>query len=499
MSTHHQANPGAFDLRAAVRRSMTEHGFEPDFPVDVEREVAALVVHPPRMNPAAEDLRHLLWSSIDNDTSRDLDQIEYAEELSNGIVKVLIGISDVDLFVPKGSALDRHAAVETVTIYSGIQNFPMLPDELSTGWTSLLENVDRASVVTEFVVDQQDNVNSIQIYPAIVRNKAHLAYSSLGPWLDGRAAAPAKVAASGELQEQLKLQNGVAQRLRGERYKRGALNIETIETDAIVRGANIQIETREENAATDLIEDFMIAANGAIARTIREKRISSIRRIVRTPRRWDRIVQLAASLGTKLPTTPDSKALNDFLCRRKEEDPDHFADLSLAVVKLLGPGEYVLERPEDTPEGHFGLAVEDYTHSTAPNRRYADLVTQRVVKAMIAGEPSPYSDEELAAIAANCTAKATAERKVEREMQKRIAAVALHDRIGNVFRAIVTGVLERGTFVRTINPHVDGMLVHGQQGVDVGDELTVKLLRTDPVHGFIDFARVSPDGHQKNG
>ncbi len=492
-------NAAHFDLRAAARQSMTEHGFEPNFPAEVKSEVARLAAHPPEMNPAAVDLRHLLWSSIDNDTSRDLDQIEYAEELSNGSVKVLIGIADVDLFVPKGSALDRHAAVETATIYSGIENFPMLPDELSTGWTSLLENQDRASVVTEFIVDAQNNVNSVRIYPAIVRNKAQLAYSSTGSWLDGNAPAPGKVAASEALQAQLKLQNDVAQRLRGERYKRGALNIETIETDAIVRGANIQIETRQENAATDLIEDFMIAANGAIARTLREKRISSIRRVVRTPKRWDRIVQLAGGMGTKLPAGPDSKALNDFLCRRKDEDPDHFADLSLAIVKLLGPGEYVLERPGDTPEGHFGLAVEDYTHSTAPNRRYADLVTQRLVKAMIAGEPSPYSEDELAAIAANCTAKATAERKVERQMEKQIAAVALRDRIGDVFRAIVTGVLDRGTFVRTIHPHVDGMLVHGQQGVDVGDELRVKLVRTDPVHGFIDFAQVPPGGVQKNG
>lgn len=490
MSAHHQSSP-AFDLRAAARQSMIAHGFEPNFPPEVKREVAVLGTHPPRMNPAAEDLRHLLWSSIDNDTSQDLDQVEYAEELADSSVKVLIGIADVDQFVPKGSALDHHAGVQTVTIYSGIENFPMLPDELSTGWTSLLEDQDRVSIVTEFVVDTQNNVNLVRIYPAVVRNKAQLAYSSAGPWLEGKGRAPAKVASSTELQAQLKLQNEIAHRLRGERYKRGALNIETIETDAIVRGANIQIETRQENAATDLIEDFMIAANGAIARTLREKRIASIRRVVRTPKRWDRIVQLAASLGTNLPAVPDSKALNDFLCRRKEEDPDHFADLSLAVVKLLGPGEYVLERPGDPPEGHFGLAVEDYTHSTAPNRRYADLVTQRLVKAMIADEPSPYSDEELAAIAATCTTKATAERKVEREMQKRSAAVALRDRIGDLFRAIVTGVLDRGTFVRTINPHVDGLLVHGQQDVDVGDELRVKLVRTDPVHGFIDFVRVS--------
>ena len=495
MSTHHDSDFGAFDLRAAERQSMIEHGFEPDFPADAEREVAALLERPPSANAETRDLRHLLWSSIDNDSSRDLDQIEYAERLSNGDVRVLIGIADVDLIVPKGSAIDRHAAVETVTVYSGITIYPMLPEELSTGLTSLLEGQDRACVVTEFVIDSKNGVTSSQIYPALVRNKAKLAYSSIGPWLEGQGLeghteAPPKVAESHNLQAQLRLQNEIAQRLRSERVDRGALNLETIETRAVFNGELIDIAAEERNAATDLIEDFMVAANGVVARTLREKRIPSIRRIVKTPKRWDRIVQLAAQMGETLPAEPDSKALNDFLCRRKEQDPDHFADLSLAVIKLMGPGEYVLERPDEKPEGHFALAVEDYTHSTAPNRRYADLVTQRLVKAMIAGKASPYSDDELASIASNCTRMATAERKVEREMQKRIAAVALRNRIGNIFRAIVTGVTDRGTFVRTLAPHVDGMLVHGQQGVDVGDDLKVKLVRTDPVHGFIDFARV---------
>jgi exoribonuclease-2 len=344
-------------------------------------------------------------------------------------------------------------------------------------------------VVTEFVLDTKNLVVSSRVYPALAQNKAQLAYNGVGAWLDGRAEAPAKVVASVELQAQLKLQDAIAQRLRAERYERGALNIETIETHAVLQGDKIEIQSQQKNSATELIEDFMISANGVVARTLREKRIASIRRIVKTPKRWDRILELAAQMGTKLPAEPDSKALNDFLCSRKVEDPDHFADLSLAIVKLMGPGEYVLERPDDPPEGHFGLAVEDYTHSTAPNRRYADLVTQRLVKAMIVGEPSPYSDDELAAVAANCTTKATAERKVEREMQKRIAAVAMRNRIGEVFHAIVTGVTDRGTFVRTLAPHVDGMLVHGQDGVDVGDKLTVKLVRTDPWHGFIDFAR----------
>jgi exoribonuclease-2 len=414
-------------------------------------------------------------------------------------MRVRIGIADVDAFVPKGSAIDRYAANETVTLYTGAKNFSMLPEALSTNLTSLLEDEDRACMVTEFVLDAnvcatESCVAESRIYPALVRNRAQLAYPSVGAWLEGKAEAPAKVAASAELQAQLKLQNEIAQRLRGERYRHGALNIETAEPHSSVQEdgqqESIRLDTEHKNEATELIEDFMIAANGVVARALEKHKFASIRRVVRTPKRWDRIVALADGLGTKLPLTPDSKALNDFLCERKEADPDHFPDLSLAVVKLLGPGEYVLERSGAPSEGHFGLAIEDYTHSTAPNRRYPDLVTQRLLKAMAAGKASPYSEEELAAIAANCTAKAGEERKVEREMQKRIAAVALADRVGEKFRAIVTGVNQHGSFVRTLTPRVDGMLVQGQHGVDVGDKLNVKLVRTDPGHGYIDFARV---------
>lgn len=484
-----------FNLQAAARQTMIEHGFEPDFPPEVMQELASLKAHPPKTPATVADLRHLLWSSIDNDTSRDLDQIEYAEALPDGSKRVLIGIADVDAYVPRGSAIDKHAAIETVTVYTGVKNFSMLPDDLSTGLTSLLEGQDRACMVTEFALDKdacltEACIASSKIYPALVNNKAQLAYNSVGAWLDSKGPAPPKVAASQELQAQLKLQNEIAQKLRLERYKHGALQIETIEAHAILEGQSIEIQVQRSNSATELIEDFMIAANGVAARALQAKKISSIRRIVRTPKRWDRIVALADGLGSKLPATPDSKALNDFLLQRKRVDPDHFPDLSLAIVKLLGPGEYVLERPDDPPQGHFGLAVEDYTHSTAPNRRYADLVTQRLLKAMVAGKPSLYSDEELSAIALNCTTKATAERKVEREMQKRIAAVAMQHRIGQKFSAIVTGVTPGGTFVRTLDPHVDGMLVRGQQGVDVGDRLTVQLVRTDPQRGYIDFARV---------
>jgi VacB/RNase II family 3'-5' exoribonuclease len=483
-----------FDLEAAARQSMIEHGFEPDYSAGVKQELASLQAHPPQPPASAEDLRHLLWSSIDNDTSRDLDQIEYAETLPDGSTRVLIGIADVDSYVQKGSAIDKHASVETVTVYTGVKNFSMLPDGLSTGLTSLLEGQDRVCMVTEFTLDKdvcatESCVASSRIYPALVNNKAQLAYGSVGAWLDGAAEAPAKVAASNDLQAQLKLQNEIAQRLRLERYKRGALDIETIETHAVFLGKAIDLETQRTNSATELIEDFMIAANGVVARTLQTKKISSIRRIVRTPKRWDRIVALAAIHNWKLPATPDSKALNDFLIQRKKDDPDHFADLSLAIVKLLGPGEYVLERPGDPPQGHFGLAVEDYTHSTAPNRRYPDLVTQRLLKAMITGKTSPYSDDELSSIAENCTVKGAAERKVEREMEKRIAAVAMQHRIGEKFRAIVTGVTASGTFIRTMAPHMDGMLVRGQHGVDVGDRINVQLVHTDPQRGYIDFAR----------
>jgi VacB/RNase II family 3'-5' exoribonuclease len=483
-----------FDLLAAARQSMMEHGFVPDFPPEVLAQVADLQARPPLINAKMEDLRHLLWSSIDNDTSRDLDQIEYAERLPDGSMRVLIGIADVDAYVTKGSAIDQYAQTATVTVYTGVKNFSMLPEELSTGLTSLLENEDRVCMVTEFTLDAvacktESCIASSRIYPALVRNKAQLAYNDVGPWLEGTGEAPAKVAASTELQAQLRLQHEIAERLRDARYQHGALNLETIEGHATVEHDQIDLETQHKNAATELIEDFMIAANGVVARTLQEKKIASIRRVVKTPKRWDRIVQLAAGLDWKLPALPDSGALNEFLLHRKEKDPDHFADLSLAVIKLMGPGEYVLERPGESAEGHFGLAVEDYTHSTAPNRRFADMVTQRLLKAMIAGVASPYSEDELAAIAQNCTIKAAAERKVEREMQKRIAAVALQNKIGQRFRAIVTGANEHGVFVRALEPHVEGMLVRGQQGADVGDKLNVTLVRTDPERGFIDFAR----------
>lgn len=479
-----------FDLKAAARTSMIAHGFEPDYPAPVAEQLQQIRQHPPQVPDGARDLRSWLWSSIDNDTSRDLDQIEYAQPVAGGGYRVSIGIADVDAFVPKGSPIDQHALRETTTVYTGVENFSMLPEALSTGLTSLLQDQERIAVVIEFTVDAQAQITGSEIYRARVVNRAQLAYPSVGAWLDGKGAAPAKVAASAELALQLRAQDGIAQRLRSERAQQGALNLLTIETHPIqLSDGEIDIEAEVKNRATQLIEDFMIAANGVVARALEAKKYPSIRRVVKTPKRWDRIVELARQRGAQLPAEPDPKPLHDFLCEQQAKDPDHFADLSLAVIKLLGPGEYVVELPGAPSEGHFGLAVHDYTHSTAPNRRYADLVSQRLLKAMMAGQPSPYSDAELESIAAQCTRMEDAERKVAREMQKRIAAVAMSGRIGQAFDAIVTGATDHGTFVRTLQPHVEGMLVRGQQGLDVGDKLRVQLVRTDPARAYIDFAR----------
>jgi len=483
------SRPGHFDLQAAARQIMLEHGFEPDFPAQVSQQLAELKTHPPQVAPGGDirDLRQLLWSSIDNDTSRDLDQIEAAERLPTGEIKVLVGIADVDAFVHQQSPIDGHAAKETTTVYTGVGNFPMLPEELSTGASSLLENEDRLGVVIEFVVSPDGGVNSSDAYRAIVRNQAQLAYDSVGAWLEEKGPAPMKVAASPPLQAQLRLQNEAGQALRKERYQNGALNIDTAEVRPVVLNQQVvDVVGQQKNHATELIEDFMIAANGVVARML--EKVSSLRRVVKTPERWERIVQLAATQNENLPAQPDSRALNDFLVRRKAADPDHFADLSLAVIKLIGPGEYVLERPGDPEQGHFGLAVQDYTHSTAPNRRFADIVTQRLIKALLSGRSAPYSDDELAAIASNCTLKEDAARKVEREMSKRMAALAMSNRIGATFDAIVTGVTPRGTFVRVLQPHIEGLLMQAQ-GVDVGDRVRVKLARTDVQRGFVDFAR----------
>jgi len=483
-------HPVHFNLVAAAHAAMLEHGFQPDFPAGTDKELAAIQGGSDLpAAPGAQDLRSLLWSSIDNDTSKDLDQIEWAEALPDDRIRVLIGVADVDARVVAGSILDGHASSETTSVYTGVRVFPMVPVELSEGITSLNENEDRVAVIIEFCVDKAGTVTAGKAYRALVRNHAQLAYNAVGAWLEGKGPAPAKVAANPKLAAQLKLQDTAAQRMVGGRFQHGALDLETIETRPVMLAEEaIEIVRQNKNRATSLIEEFMVAANGVIARTFEQAGVASIRRIVRTPKRWDRIVQLAAGLGATLPATPDSKLLNDFLLAQKQKDPDRFPDLSLAVVKLMGPGEYVLVKPGEVSPGHFGLAVQDYTHSTAPNRRFPDVVTQRLLKAWLAKANQPYTANDLNTIAARCTLMEDGARKVEREMQKRIAAVVLRPRIGQSFPAIVTGVNNYGTFVRTLDPHVEGMLVHGGKGLDVGDRVTVKLISTDPQRGFIDFA-----------
>jgi exoribonuclease-2 len=482
--------PPHFNLVAAAHAAMIEHGFQPDYPAGTDKELAAIQAHPELpAAPSAKDLRSLLWSSIDNDTSKDLDQIEWAEQLTDGRIRVLVGVADVDVRVRLGSVIDGHAKSETTSVYTGVRVFPMLPAELSEGITSLNENEDRVAVVIEFSVDQAGTVTDGTAYRALVKNRAQLAYNSVGAWLEGRGPAPVKVAASADLSAQLKVQDTAAQRMVGGRFQHGALDLETIETRPVMLAEEaVEITRLEKNRATSLIEEFMVAANGVIARTFEDHGVASIRRIVRTPKRWDRIVEVAQALGTTLPAEPDSKVLNDFLLAQKQKDPDHFPDLSLTVIKLMGPGEYVLVKPNEVAPGHFGLAVQDYTHSTAPNRRFPDVVTQRLLKSWLAKAPQPYSEGDLNAIATRCTLMEDNARKVEREMQKRIAAVVLQKRIGQSFPAIVTGVNQYGTFVRTLDPHVDGMVVSGGKGLDVGDKVTVKLVSTNPQRGFIDFA-----------
>ena len=488
-------HPIHVNLIAAAHAVMIERGFQPDFPKGTDEQVAAIMAHPELPEaPGAQDLRKLLWSSIDNDTSKDLDQIEWAEQLRDGRIRVLVGVADVDARVANGTVIDGHARSETTSVYTGVKVFPMLPTQLSEGITSLNENEDRVAVVIEFAVDPSGAASDGKAYRALVRNRAQLAYNGVGAWLEGRGPAPAKVAASADLAAQLKLQDKAAQCMLNNRFQHGALDLETIETRPVMlQDQAVEIAKIEKNRATSLIEEFMVAANGVIAKTFEDAGVASIRRIVRTPKRWDRIVELANGLGTTLPAEPDSKALNDFLLAQKQKDPDHFPDLSLAVVKLMGPGEYVLVKPNEVSPGHFGLAVQDYTHSTAPNRRFPDVVTQRLLKSHLAKATAPYSEGDLDAIAQRCTQMEDAARKVERDMQKRIAAVVLQPRIGQSFPAIVTGVNNYGTFVRTLDPHVEGMLVNAgkpgaKKGLDVGDRVTVKLVSTDPQRGFIDFA-----------
>ena len=491
-------------LQGIAHRAMLARGLLPDFSAaalaELDRMQAPAMDGTGGQRPpehSIRDLRNLLWASIDNDDSRDLDQLTVAEAMPAGQVKILVAIADVDAVVKSNSAIDQHARQNTTSVYTAAEIFPMLPEKVSTDITSLNFDQERLAIVVEMVIGADGTLQDSDIYRAWVCNHAKLAYNSLAAWLEGDGALPDAVAAVNGLEENLRLQDKVTQRMKDLRQTQGALSLETIEARPVFDGDQIRtLEIEEKNRAKEIIEDLMIAANGVTARYLSAKKFPSIRRVVRTPKRWERIAEIADEHGSKLPGKPDSKALEEFLIKEKAADPLRFPDLSLAVIKLLGNGEYVAEPPEGDALGHFGLAVKDYGHSTAPNRRYPDLLTQRLLKAALAGQPVPYKKEELDILAAHCTAAEDAATKVERQLEKSAAALLLESRIGEQFDSIVTGASEKGTWVRLLSLPVEGKLVQGFDGIDVGDRLRVQLIETDVEQGYIDFKKVNASQHR---
>jgi VacB/RNase II family 3'-5' exoribonuclease len=476
-------------LQRIAHRVMLERGLVPDFPLQALAELDGIHGPATRTEESTRDLRNLLWCSMDNDDSRDLDQLTVAEAMPNGAAKVLVAIADVDAVVKKRSALDDHARQNTTSVYTVAETFPMLPEKLSTDLTSLNYESDRLAIVIEMVLAGDGSLQSSDLYGATVRNRAKLAYNSLAGWLDGKGPMPQEIATVQGLDENLRLQDRTAQKLKALRQVHGALNLETIEARPVFDGDELRdLEPEGRNRAKDIIEDFMVAANGVTAQYLASKKMPSLRRVVRRPERWDRIVNLASERGFALPAEPDSKALEQFLVSARAADPLRFPDLSLSVIKLLGSGEYVIELPGAEAAGHFGLAVKDYTHSTAPNRRYPDLITQRLLKAAMAGRSLHYENDELEALAKHCTEEEDAAKKVERQVAKSAAAILLESRIGEQFDAIVTGASDKGTWVRLLHPPIEGRLVSGFEGLDVGHNLRVKLIHTDVDRGYVDLA-----------
>jgi VacB/RNase II family 3'-5' exoribonuclease len=477
-------------LTSIARRAMLEQGLEPDFSAAAAQQLRTIGQAAMESGPQIRDLRALLWCSIDNDDSRDLDQLSVAEPPSRGAVRILVAIADVDVTVAAGSPIDAHARTNTTTVYTAAQIFPMLPERLSTDLTSLAQDQDRLSVVIDMTIAADGAVAASDIYRAVVRNRAKLAYDSVAAWLLGAGPLPAGVARVSGMEQQLRIQDSVAQALERVRHEQGALVLSTSEARAVYDGGVLaDLKPDEDNRAKELIEYFMIAANGVVAQYLERRGSSSLRRVLRAPQRWGRIVELARGLGERLPAAPDAHALSAFLVKRRQVAPAQFPDLSLSIVKLLGAGEYVLKRPGQPAEGHFGLAVADYTHATAPNRRFPDVITQRLLKAALAGRTAPYGDEELRSLAAHCTEQEGNAAKVERQVRKSAAAMLLESRIGEQFDALVTGASEKGVWVRIRQPVAEGRLVKGFEGSDVGDALRVQLTRTDVERGYIDFIR----------
>jgi len=479
-------------LQNIAHRVMLERGFLPDFSSAAMSELD-MIQKPAESNDAQiRDLRDLNWASIDNDDSLDLDQLTVAEVMHADKIKVYVAIADVDSLVKNGSAINEHARHNTTSIYTAAELFPMLPEKLSTNLTSLNVNEDRLAVVIEMVIDVDGSIQTSDVYRARVCNHAKLAYNSVAAWLDGSGPVMEAITTVDGLDENLRLQDRVAQRLKDLRHMQGALTLETIEAKPVFDGDQIRsLEIKEKNRAKEIIEDFMIAANGVTARFLSAKKFPSIRRVVRTPKRWERIVEIAGNHGVRLPLNPDSKALEEFLIKEQAADPLRFSDLSLTVIKLLGAGEYIAELPEGNIPGHFGLAVKDYTHSTAPNRRFPDLITQRLLKAALDGKALPYTKEDLDVLAIHCTQAEDAANKVERQVEKSAAALLLESRIGEEFDSITTGASQKGTWVRLLEIPVEGKLAHGFEGIDIGDRIRVRLIHVDVELGYIDFQKVS--------
>jgi len=483
-------------LQGIAHRVMLERGLLPDFSGDALAELGKLQVSATGDSKTIRAMQKLLWASIDNDDSRDLDQLSVAEAMTDNRVKILVAVADVDALVKKGSAIDDHARNNTTSVYTAAEIFPMLPEKLSTDLSSLNFQEDRLAIVIEMIVGADGSLLDSNIYRATVRNQAKLAYNSVAAWLDGNGKIPDAVASVNGLAENLRLQDKAAQSMKKFRHVHGALSLETIQAKPLFDGDQISgLEVDEKNRAKEIIEDFMIAANGVTARYLSANKFPSIRRVVRIPKRWERIVKIAADYKFQLPELPDSKMLEEFLVKQKVADPVRFPDLSLAVIKLLGAGEYVAELPDGNAPGHFGLAVKDYAHSTAPNRRYPDLLTQRLLKAALENKPVPYSKDELDALATHCTEAEDSANKVERQVGKSAAALLLEARIGEQFDSIVTGASEKGTWVRLLNIPVEGKLVQGFDGLDVGEPVRVQLIDTNVEHGYIDFKKVSSPRH----
>jgi len=477
------------DLEAIAWDAMERYGFEPGFPSSVLREVDIITeAAVSKKRSDTLDLRSLLWSSIDNFDSLDLDQIEYCEEGPGGEVHVKVAIADVDSFVRKGMHTDRHAAHNGTSVYLGVVTFPMLPDELSQDISSLLPGKERRAIVMEYTVLPDGSLRHGGIYRALVSNKAKLVYEEVGDWLEGNGTIPAVVSEIPGLEKQIRLQSAVSQRLRKHRMDQGALDLETIEAEPVVENGQVRdLVIQRQNLARQLIEEFMVAANQTMVNRLGSAGLPMIQRIVRVPRNWEGIVETAAEYGEHLPKKPDSRALSRFLDRQRAADPERFPDLSLTIVKLMGPGEYVAFVPGHIPIGHFALAIMDYTHSTAPNRRYVDVINQRILKSVLDGEDSPYETDELDSLSYWLTGREKAAQKAERFMRKAAAAVLLQNRIGDIFEGIVTGASDKGTYARLVSPPAEGRIMRGEHGLKVGQKVRLRLTKTDPRNGFIDF------------